>query len=270
MLTTLLALLTALLFPRTVSAQVVINEFSAKTDPEWVEVYNTSTESADLDGWEIADGNTKSTDDLTISGTIPPDSFLVFEHKKGWLNDGGDTINLYDNTTPSGQLVDSFTYNQANEDTTTSRVPDGYGGFIYDTDPTKGEANQIPPTPTPTSSPTSTPTSTPVSSTPTSTPTEKPLSTPTPTSISILDLALSPTSASTASITNSSKIATKSSLYSVFFQESTVSGSILGENSSTSSGLPTVGHRFIFIGCGITLLSISILLLRYRQSNKVK
>ena len=217
-------------FPKVVSAQITINEFSAKTDPEWVEVYNSSTESADLEGWEISDGNSISSDDLTISGIIPPNGFLVFSRPKGWLNDSGDTINLYDNSTPSGSLIDSFTYNSSTEGKTTSRIPDGSGDFIYQTNPTKEEINQAPPTPTSTPTSTSTPT---VTATPTPSPSPKVLS-----------------------------AATTSSVFSLFFQDSTVSSKIGSSSSSVKSKL---GVNLTLAGLGLLLLSVSILIFRNKS-----
>ncbi len=142
------------------SALVVINEFCPNCDPEWVELYNDSETSVDLSGWEIQDGNTKSTDDLTISGEIPSQGIAVYEHPKGWLNDSNDTINLYDNTDNTSS-VDSYSYTSTETDKTYSRIPDGFGDFVV-TDPTKGGFNQpavnTEPTPTISSSPTLSPT----------------------------------------------------------------------------------------------------------------
>jgi hypothetical protein len=77
-----------------VFAQVVINEFSSNSSPEWVEIYNTSPDqTVDLFGWQIIDGNGVS-DDITLSGCILPLSFRLFNHADGWLNNGGDTISL--------------------------------------------------------------------------------------------------------------------------------------------------------------------------------
>ena len=122
------------------NAVVVINEFCPNCDLEWVELYNDSETSVDLSGWEIQDGNTKSTDDLTISGEIPPQGMAVYEHPKGWLNDSSDTVNLYDNTDNTSP-VDSYSYVSTEAGKTYSRIPDGYGDFIL-TNPTKGGFNQ--------------------------------------------------------------------------------------------------------------------------------
>lgn len=231
------------IFPRAINAQVVINEFSARTEPEWVELYNTSTEPVNLEGWEIADGNTKSTDDLTLSGIIAAEGFLVLEHFKGWLNDGGDTVRLYNNATPSGELIDSITYTSSSADGSISRIPNGTGDFISDTEFTKGEINQTPPTPT--STPTSTPTAT---STPT--PTSTPTSEPSTSEVDIFTPTPSPQVLSSI---------TKSEPYQVFFQESTAS-SVLGTQSASPSAQAKTNLKLV--GLGLTILAGSILFFR--------
>ena len=40
-------------FPSNINAQVVINEFSPESTPEWVELYNTSSETISLSGYVI-------------------------------------------------------------------------------------------------------------------------------------------------------------------------------------------------------------------------
>jgi len=178
-----------LLLPKFVLAQVVINEFSSNSDPEWVELYNTSLDQTiDLSGWQIVDGNKIDTDDLNLTGDIPPQDFRFFERKKGWLNNDGDTVGLKN---AQDELVDEIIYGGGGvvavpaADGSAGRSPDGADSWIVFDIPTKNSANPTPtptPTPAPTSASTPTPTSTPTPAPnpPTSTPTPK-ASTPTPT-----------------------------------------------------------------------------------------
>ena len=178
---TLLVVVILMLIASSVSranAIVIINEFCPNCDPEWVELYNDSEISIDLSGWEIQDGNTKSTDDLTISGEIPAQGMAVYEHPKGWLNDSSDTINLYDNTNNTSP-VDSYSYTSTEADKTYSRIPDGFGDFII-TDPTKGGFNQPEVTAEPTATISSSPTLSPTQVITTS-PTQTIATSPTPT-----------------------------------------------------------------------------------------
>lgn len=166
-------------FASEVSAQVVINEFSPLSSPDWVEVYNTSTELADLSVYKLQDaaGNT-----LPLSGTILPSGFATFNWSNR-LDNGGDTFSLYKNS----DITMTVTYGgQGNVCLPTSLgsiawIPDG--GNTYDRlfASTKGTTNGTSftdPCPTPTPEPTNTPTPTP---TPTRTSTATPSPTPAPT-----------------------------------------------------------------------------------------
>ena len=153
------------------SSTVTVNEICPRCDPEWVELYNNSNNPISLENWQLKDSNSSSSDDITLIGSIQPNSFLVFDHDKGWLNDSGDSITLIDS---NGNSIDSYSYPSATENKTFSRIPDGTGEFQNNTVSTKSSANQAIPTSTPTPSPTPT-------STPNPTPTPKPTSTPKPT-----------------------------------------------------------------------------------------
>ncbi|MDO8451488.1 MAG: VanZ family protein [bacterium] len=186
------------LVPFRVSAGVVINEFlpNPSTDAnEWVELYNTGSDSIDLSTYSLEDavGSNKA---LTGLGSISPGGFAVYEYSggDGWLNNGsGDTLFLKDS---SGTNIDQYEYlSDPGDGITFGRYPDGTGSFIVLSGVSRGGANSAPPTSTPTSTltptpipPTETPTPTPQSDSPTSTPTSTtaptntPTSTPTPTS----------------------------------------------------------------------------------------
>lgn len=94
------------------SAGVVINEFVShpnQGEQEWIELLNTGDNPVDLTGWkftELSSPNTtpKENDLISLSGTI--DDVLVFEVGTSKLNDGGDSIGLYDGT----NLIDRVTY----------------------------------------------------------------------------------------------------------------------------------------------------------------
>ena len=190
------------MFASAASAQVVINEFSPLSSPDWVEVYNNSTESANLSTYKLQDaaGNI-----LTLSGTILPSGFAAFDWSNR-LNNDGDTFSLYKNS----DVVMTVTYGgQGNVCIPSSLgsiawIPDG--GNTYDRllTSTKNLTNGISftdPCPTPTPEPTSTSTATPTSiptSTPTPTPTPTKTSTPTPTKNPTPKPTITPSSISTS------------------------------------------------------------------------
>lgn len=162
----------------TVHAAVWINEISPSTDPEWVELYNDGSDPVDLSNWLLEDGNTSHTDDLFLSGIINASGYIVISHSEGWLNNGGDTLKLYNNATPSA-IVDQYTYETVNSEKTVARYPTGSENWVTGIG-SQGVANSTP-SPSPSASPSPTPTMSPSPTPmPTTTPTIAPTTSPTP------------------------------------------------------------------------------------------
>jgi len=94
-----------------VFGQVVINEFSSNSNPEWVELYNVTQEKVDLHGWQIIDGNTNNSDDIQLGGCINGKGLRLFSRGEGWLNNtNGDTIILKN---ALGQEIDIVAYGKS-------------------------------------------------------------------------------------------------------------------------------------------------------------
>ncbi|MFA6184965.1 MAG: lamin tail domain-containing protein [Candidatus Shapirobacteria bacterium] len=146
---------------------IKITNFSSDSDPEWVELSNTTSEDINIDGWIIRDDNTSKTDDLLLTGLISASSKIIFSHAKGWLNDSSDIIYLYNS---SNILIDKLSY--------PTPTPTSTPTPILTSTPIPTLTPELTPTPTKTPIPTKTliPTKT---STPTKTPT--PIKTITPT-----------------------------------------------------------------------------------------
>jgi len=110
------------------SGDVAINEFMAAPpagSSEYVEVYNHSNKSLDLQNWMLSDSRDSSPQTITNTQFIvPPDSFVVIAPDNSLqtnypdiamvimadfpsLNNGGDQIKLF---APTGTLLDSLTY----------------------------------------------------------------------------------------------------------------------------------------------------------------
>jgi len=84
---------------------VRINEIvsAAETgEKEWVELYNPTTESIDLQEWTIEEGSNTKT---ILTGQIEAKGYLVFETKN--LNNSGDLVLLKDAT---GKVIDQVVY----------------------------------------------------------------------------------------------------------------------------------------------------------------
>ena len=180
------------LYPVSVSAQVVINEFSSSDTSDWIEIYNLSDSSVNMSGWTIKD--TASSNVYDFSNEVLPTTSSCFITVSNRLNNGGDRIQLLKDSVQ----IDCVAYGNGNgsfcniaEDVaapavteTASRVPEGTGSWTLGL-ATKSGTDCVTLVPTPTPSPVPDPTSTaspkPVS-TLTPTPTKTPSPTPKPTS----------------------------------------------------------------------------------------
>lgn len=143
-----------------VLAEVVINEVSPAADPEWVELYNNSTEKAELAGCRIYfdDSAENQWVEFEASLSTPIEKFFVVEKgspgwSSNWLNNGGDEVRLV-----CGDFSDRLVYESSKDGFSWGRYPDG--GNIVETwmASTKGNENAAPVTPTPQPTATSTPT----------------------------------------------------------------------------------------------------------------
>ena len=169
------------LFPSSVNAQVVINEFSSGSTSDWIELFNISTQSANLSTYKLMDSGTN---DKTLSGDIPSGGFVSFSFSN-WLNNDGDSVRLFN----GDSLVDSVSYGDseqicsAGSSESIGRYPDGSDIVKLFSLPTMDFSNNnviLTSCPTPTQEPTQESTFAPTS-TPTPTPTKTPTPTPKPT-----------------------------------------------------------------------------------------
>ncbi len=172
-----------------VHAAVVINEILPKTDPatlEWVELYNTGSESVSLDRWKLqTETGFVQTFILNASAIIGPHGFLTFTGSQTGISFAinGDIVRLFDDKNTE---IDSQSYpGILGYNTSMGRSTDGDGIWAQCTKVTFNTNNNCPvPTPTPEAPPTNTPTPTRPSQ-PTPTPLPKavrpPADTPTPT-----------------------------------------------------------------------------------------
>lgn len=152
-----------------------INEFvahPASGENEWIELYNPTNSDVNLTGWQLDDIEAGSSAEALDEETITTKSYLVIELSSPKLNNSDDSVRLID---ACGTVIDQFDYEETTAEYSWSRFGDNWNQIA---NPTRGEENVLPPTPTATPTITPTPTATP-SPTPTLTPT--PTATPTPT-----------------------------------------------------------------------------------------
>ena len=99
---------------------IVINELVS--DPadgydEFVELYNRSGGSIDLNSWWIEEGSGAKT---TLSSAIGVHGFSVIEKPKGNLNNSGDIVRLF---APTGSLIDAVAYGNWEDGNKTDNAP---------------------------------------------------------------------------------------------------------------------------------------------------
>lgn len=110
-------------------------------DPEWLEVYNELDTPESFAGWQIAEaykGEVGNYETVTSEElVIPAHGFLQIIPSKLTLNNGGDTIYLFD---PQGRLIEGLTYPKLTTTQAYARIPDG--GPVWDKQaPTPGLSN---------------------------------------------------------------------------------------------------------------------------------
>lgn len=144
-----------------VGKAVVLNEFipnptgldnASKPGGEWVELYNNSNMSFDLNGWYIYDstddGEIPINADHTIGGTVIPAHDFLVVYRDGdsdfILNNDADSVRLFTGRiSEGGILIDSYSYSSGKpEGFSFARIPDGVGAWV-DPVPTPGRPNVL-------------------------------------------------------------------------------------------------------------------------------
>lgn len=198
----LLLLVSILIFlPNKTFAAVVINEVSPATNPEWIELYNTSPDSVSLQGYIIDFGSDSQKKSFCDNDQIAGNSYRAIILTAFWLNNNeGDTVTLKNGP----NVIDSISYGtgtslqKPSNTQSITRSPDGSPNWILTDVPTQQGDPVMFECPTPTPTPTNTPTPTKIPTpTKTPTPTKSPTSTPTPKPTSTPVATKSPTSKST-------------------------------------------------------------------------
>lgn len=152
-------LLVSFSIAKTAFSAPVINEFSSSTSEDWIEIYNSGTETIDLNLYKLRDSSEKNK--LDLSGSLPPQGFLTFDWSNK-LNNGGDILKLV--LILDESIVDQVSYGDKGGLSTTDspgsmgRLPDGSSSWNIFSNPSRNLSNNsssviIPPSPTPTKTP---------------------------------------------------------------------------------------------------------------------
>jgi hypothetical protein len=146
-----------------VHATVVINEIFPKSDREWIELYNTGSESVTLDRWTLQ--NTRGEKNIfyfNASSVISPKNFLTLSREQTGLtlDDEGDTVRLLDMN--HNQIDSQGYFSILGFNVSVGRSVDGEGAWAICALATENAPNNCPvPTPAPTDIPPYTPTAAP-------------------------------------------------------------------------------------------------------------
>jgi len=206
------------------AGDLVINEVFANPDgpstelTEFVELYNLTDSNIDLSGYKLQD---KFKDYLINEATISAHGFISFRKSETniSLNNSDEIIKLLDK---NGDEIDNYSYGNTVETKSFSRIPDGTGQFVAETEPTENGVNQVPPSPTPSPAPSPSP-----SPVPTPTPNPTPSPSPEPTG-------MIPEGAATKTVFESEGDEDKSTESGLMFLASS-SGKVKGSSESSQS-----------------------------------
>lgn len=139
--------------------EIVASNTGSAFDPDfgdtgdWVELYNTGPDAADLTSLTLSDSAGNPTKWLFPAGSsVPADSYLLVWcdnqsivdnafHTNFALSAGGETVVLYD--TRSATVVDQIVFPALGADEAYARFPDGSGVFVKTIITTPNAANQI-------------------------------------------------------------------------------------------------------------------------------
>jgi hypothetical protein len=120
-------------------ATILLNEFlpaPSTGGSEFIELINVGGAAVDISGWLLDDADGGSAPQTLPGGTVLQAGEIRAFNFDG-LNNTGDSVRLL---WPDGRVADSFTYDEADENISFARVPDG-GGWTECGAPTPGTPN---------------------------------------------------------------------------------------------------------------------------------
>lgn len=152
-----------LLIPPLARAQILINEVSPASTPEWVEIYNTGSDTISLNEYSINFGSDSQNLVFCATEQIGAGEYKIIELLSSWLANTGDVVIVKNGDDEVDKIGYGTGYNLPKPDSTLkylTRSPDGSSNWILNSQSSKiGSVVSFScPTPVSTSTPTPTPT----------------------------------------------------------------------------------------------------------------
>ncbi len=119
-----------------------LNEIFSNGDPDWIELYNSTSSDIDISGYFIYDDSSSEDKSTFPEGTVvPANGFLTWdcddEQTSFKLSSGGEGL-FFENDLE--ELIDSINFPALADSESFARIPDG-GAWIITQNPTPGESN---------------------------------------------------------------------------------------------------------------------------------
>lgn len=152
-----------LIFPAQISAQVLINEVSPVSSPEWIEIYNIGSNTISLKEYSINFGSDSQNLIFCDNEQIEANEYKIIELSSSWLANTGDVVILKEGDDEADKIGYGTGYILPKTDTILkylTRSPDGSSNWILNSQSSR-QGSLISfncPSPTPTASPTISPT----------------------------------------------------------------------------------------------------------------
>jgi hypothetical protein len=127
------------------NSEVAVDPDDPEATPDWIELYNPSEVTLDLEGFTITDDLADPTKHVLPSFVLEPGAFVVLIADGGTdglhlpfkLSAEGEQIGIFD---PSGVPLDQVEYDDLGESQVAGRLPDGGELFIL-SPASPGESN---------------------------------------------------------------------------------------------------------------------------------
>jgi len=130
----IIIILSLIIWPAVVHAQVIINEVelypSVSAEKQWVELYNLSNSVIDLSGWTLASLSKNATITIPQGIMINGSGYLIIKNNETWMEQKDEVIVLKDHLGKVIDRVGPFT-EESKDSATWQRYPNAEDGWKF-------------------------------------------------------------------------------------------------------------------------------------------